>query len=195
MTCKLNHLQLPEKPKSFLGEIALFKFEQGLSPSQTIKNLGLAKEAAIRYVVKKLNPKIPELSTAYNHHHLIDSPQLLLSISHTKNLLLVIIADSNDYKSIGVDLEYADRKIQPGTSKYFINKIDQVKTLLKLWTEKEAAFKACSPLSDEITLLKQISIRNGQFSAGTEHPLHGSVTSMKVVIEEQELIISLATLS
>ena len=195
MTCKLNHLQLPEKPRSFLGEMALFKFEQEESPSETIKNLSLAKEAAIRHVVKKLNPQIPELNTAYNHHHLIDSPQLLLSISHTKNLLLVIVADSSNYKSIGVDLEYADRKISPRTSKYFVNKRDQVKTLLKLWTEKEAAFKACAPLNDQITLLKQISIRNDQFSAETEYPLHGSVSSIKVVIEERELIISLATLS
>ena len=91
-----------------------------------------------------------------NHHYLKLAPSVLVSISHTKGRFAAASASSTKQnKSIGIDIELENRAFDPNTSKLFINQFDHTlahssnKNLLLLWTAKEAAFKALSPIADQ----------------------------------------------
>ena len=105
---------------------------------------------------------------AINNHLFLDTyPQFSVSTSHTQNLGAVILADRATFPSVGIDIEFQNRKVPIGGEKYFRNDQDEDFESLILWTLKEAAFKALSPkihqFERKTLLLKDIWCRGDSF--------------------------------
>jgi len=128
--------------------------------NQLLKLLSTTKEAAGPLVKYDYFENIPHLTT---------------SISHGQRAGAVICVNKELVPGIGIDIEEESRVIAPRASKFFINSSDEQcddKDLIFLWAKKEAAFKATSPLNQEVKLLKDIWIRNNQFGkVGFEPPV------------------------
>lgn len=143
----------------------LFFYEKELkntsqyTKNQLLKLLSTTKEAAGPLVRYDYFENIPHITT---------------SISHGQRAGAVICVNKELAPGIGIDIEEESRVITPRASKFFINSSDEKcddKDLIYLWAKKEAAFKATSPLNQEVKLLKDIWIRNNQFGkVGFEHP-------------------------
>ncbi|MAE58760.1 MAG: hypothetical protein CME69_07765 [Halobacteriovorax sp.] len=122
---------------------------------------------AARHALKKML-KEPEAHSinVVNHLHLKSDPNILVSLSHTKDMTMAAIGSSKDFKSIGVDIENSKRIVKPGIEKFFINAHDEILAnqkdsyYLKIWCAKEAIFKAVSPLyqkeDNKVLVLKDI---------------------------------------
>ena len=190
MTCKIHTLELPEIQQFFNGGIIFFEFLESEHPKERKGNLDQAKTEAINQLIKKMGKSTP--STRYNYHYLESIPTMAISISHTKTLGVVILSERKNYESIGVDIEYQDRQFQPKTAKFFINSNDENSDLLTIWTKKEAAFKACSPIIKECKLLKDISVANNNFQLQSKKTPLGQVKSFYQKIKDRKVIISIA---
>lgn len=105
----------------------------------------------------------------HNHLHILNRPELLVSISHTKGMAIAAACEDVMVKSIGIDIENTNRIIKDGYEKFFVNPHDSYTDLLTLWCEKEAVFKAVSPfihiINKDITtfVLKDIWIKKHHF--------------------------------
>ncbi len=107
-----------------------------------------------------------------NNHHLKDFPETLISISHTDDFASVYLAQTNKYKSIGIDIEKINRQMKFGANRFFDNQQDQTNlSQLEVWCVKEAAFKAISPLWDEQLVLSNIWIKDNKFGIETDRAL------------------------
>ena len=190
MTCKIHILELPEIQRFFNGGIIFFEFFDSEHPKERKNNLAQAKSEAISQLLKKMGKSAP--STNYNYHYLESIPTMAISISHTKTLGVLILSERKNYESIGVDIEYEDRQFQPETTKFFINSSDENGDLLTIWTKKEAAFKACSPIIEECKLLKDISVADGHFQLQSKKTPLGRVQSFYLNIEDRKVVISIA---
>ncbi|MFG1591491.1 4'-phosphopantetheinyl transferase family protein [Halobacteriovorax sp. CON-3] len=86
-----------------------------------------------------------------NHLHLESDKSKLVSISHTKELAACALCTNPEVKSVGIDIEWSERKMREGTFKYFVSHERELKlhTPLEIWCIKEAAFKAYSPFHDD----------------------------------------------
>ncbi|POB14671.1 MULTISPECIES: 4'-phosphopantetheinyl transferase family protein [unclassified Halobacteriovorax] len=86
-----------------------------------------------------------------NHLHLDNHDNMLVSISHTKELAACALCTNKDVKSVGIDIEWSDRKMREGTFKYFVSHERElnIHSPLEIWCIKEAAFKAYSPFHDD----------------------------------------------
>lgn len=82
----------------------------------------------------------------HKHLYLEQNPKLKVSLTHTKGAAAAIVTSNPDIASVGIDLENINRIVKAGHKKFFVNKLDEFHSLLHLWTQKEAAFKAISPL-------------------------------------------------
>lgn len=102
---------------------------------------------------------------------LLSAPDLVVSLSHSRNLGGALVARRQQYPGVGLDLEWADRALQEGGEKYYRHGEDQADlTALELWCMKEAAFKALFPFQRAFQkevgrelLLKDIWVREGSF--------------------------------
>ena len=86
-----------------------------------------------------------------------------MSLSHSKNIGIICLAKAADIQSIGIDLEFEGRKINPKSARFFMQPDEDHSNLLEAWVKKEAAFKAISPLYPDCKLLKQIRFQNNKF--------------------------------
>ncbi|RPJ78798.1 MAG: 4-phosphopantetheinyl transferase family protein [Alphaproteobacteria bacterium] len=132
-----------------------------------------------------------------NFQNLPKFPEYLISISHTKGAGASLLALKKDYLSLGIDIEWSDRHFKPEAQK-FLRHIDDSTTenLLELWTMKEAAFKALSPLGFPGTLvLSKIIIQNGEFWTNEKKELRGKVETLKLSSGDRELQIAIARIS
>jgi phosphopantetheinyl transferase (holo-ACP synthase) len=136
-----------------------------------------------------------------NHLHIKDAPHLLASLSHTKDVAAAVIGTANDQLlSVGIDLEWAERKLKPGMEKFFINEHDDIEKYqgLELWSLKEAAFKAISPLlvnwSYQRFVLNHIWIKGLEFGLIGNQQSIGCLHLKKEMHRDRQLIISLAEL-
>lgn len=80
------------------------------------------------------------------------------SKTHSKDIILNI--DQNNYRSIGIDLEFY-KKRNPKLENIIKNKNDVLSNnfnLIQAWTMKEAAFKAVSNIDSSVNFLNEISI-------------------------------------
>lgn len=122
---------------------------------------------AARHALKKmLREQETPCVNIVNHLHLKSNPNTLVSLSHTKDMTMAAISSSNDFKSIGVDIEDSKRIVKPGIEKFFVNDYDEILACqkdsyyLKVWCAKEAIFKAVSPLyqkeDNKVLVLKDI---------------------------------------
>ena len=129
-----------------------------------------------------------------NYQNLILFPQYLTSISHTRGAGAAVLADKNDYLSLGIDIEWSTRQLKPESQKFFRNQDDKsTEDLLKLWTMKEAAFKALSPLGyPGVLVLSKIIIQNDEFWTSEKKEVVGKIETFKLPTNNRELYISVA---
>mgnify|MGYP001356483745 CR=1 FL=1 len=196
MSCNLHRVQVIEKASPFKTTIGLIqnKCEKKLHE----KSLAAMKDKLIKEILKSILPLgHTNFDTSYNNEHLIHFPNIAVSVSHTKNILAVLLANKSAHRSVGIDIELNDRQIATNTKKYFVNDLDKPASnqgLLGIWTLKEAAFKACSPHYPECKLLKQIVIDSHSYAVGEKGIIKGRIHQFLHEIGDVELIISTAVL-
>lgn len=150
-----------------------------------------------------INSKSSEDLTIIAHTYLEKYPEITASLSHTRKVGAALTSNREHSPSVGIDIEFCDRKVANGAEKYFINEDDGVEiwddTLLS-WTLKEAAFKALSPYISKfnwpkILVLKDIWIKEGLFGLRGNTEILGKVLSEIKKVEGQEIIVSFAFLN
>lgn len=131
-------------------------------------------------------------------------PKTLVSISHTDDIGAAITASTEKHLSIGIDIEKRGRRFNEKTKKFFLNTSDQYKagdSLLEIWSFKESAFKALSPVitqfpdlfkKDRELLLKDIWIKDLAFGLFGSNRVLGTLEKHLKVVNEQEILITLA---
>ncbi len=110
-----------------------------------------------------------------NHLELKNDPDWKVSLSHTKNYGLAMLA--RGVRSVGIDCEFFDRKINEKALRHYAHPKDDDLSLitysyLGLWCIKEASFKALSPLTKEPLYLKDIWVKK-EGSFGIESKQYG----------------------
>lgn len=131
----------------------------------------------------------------------------LVSISHTEDIGAAITASAEHYLSIGIDIEKVDRPFNKKTQKFFVNSSDLLEvedSILELWSHKESAFKALSPVISEFKhlfdkerelLLKDIWVKKSKFGLfGSELPL-GFLKKTVEIIDGSEVLVTMAFLT
>lgn len=129
-----------------------------------------------------------------NFQNLIHFPEYLTSLSHTRGAGAAVLAHKNNFLSLGIDIEWSDRIFKPEAQRFFRNPLDSpYENSLELWTMKEAAFKALSPLGHSgVLVLSKIIIQEGNFWT-LEDPLKkGLVHSSIMLIDSRTLYVSIA---
>ncbi|OFZ20918.1 MAG: hypothetical protein A2202_01800 [Bdellovibrionales bacterium RIFOXYA1_FULL_36_14] len=131
-----------------------------------------------------------------DHHHLEKLPHFLVSLSHTHNVGASVVASINECRSIGIDIEFSNRIIDPKTSKFFKTSYDHDHNdLLSLWVKKEASFKALSPLNVKETLvLTDIWVKKDEFGLIKDHQSLGKILLNEENVLGQKLLVSIAQL-
>ena len=85
--------------------------------------------------------------------------------------------------------------MKESTLKFFVNTDDEYSDSLKLWTQKEAAFKAISPIYQEKELtLKMITIKGEEFFLKNDPSLKGTVSVENRFCDNEEFWIAKAVL-
>jgi len=122
----------------------------------SLEDLALRPENA--YQLPKINTQVKPAPGHRPH----------LSISHSKSAIAACISlEKNLY--VGIDIEDENRLIPEGTEKYFIHENDfqsgviNNEDKLKIWTSKEAAFKAIYVLSKQVESKVQQPLSLNQF--------------------------------
>jgi len=126
-------------------------------PEHLHPNLSLQKKAArlaLYDALMEMGKKVKfEHMEIINHHYVVNVPGTLVSLSHTKDMAVAIIAKQGEIFSIGVDIERVDRPLKAElVSKFKNEKDDQTLSDLELWVLKEACFKErwCEPRTQAI---------------------------------------------
>lgn len=138
-----------------------------------------------------------------NHHYVFPIPGNLVSLSHTEDLGLAMLASDKDFRSIGVDFELADRKIPEGSERFFKNDNDNhdSESPIDLWVIKEACFKCLHPLwkrlhLDPQMILHHITADQGKFIVTNKlgEKIEGHYTLENNHYQDRKLIIAKAYL-
>jgi 4'-phosphopantetheinyl transferase EntD len=134
------------------------------------------------------------------HKNLKSHPDFLVSLAHTKNVGLGILAPNEEFKSIGIDIEACDRPIKDDSQKFFKNSEDDEIPLLNLWVTKESAFKAIEPIKEqfsfkkEVLTLKDIWVKENQFGLSNSDTPIGNLELILKKIGDKDYLISIATI-
>lgn len=146
---------------------------------------------AARKALQKLVPytKLEELHL--NEFHFLQAyPEKIFSLAHTQDHAMAVMVDKSNYRSVGADMEFADRALQAGSDRHFLNSLDdQSLTKLELWCAKEACFKAISFLYDKNFVLKDLWLKNNSF--GHVSDISQSLGEYKL-IRQEKLILAFA---
>ena len=126
-----------------LSETHLSKPDKDLLKTRKDKN---SKEYFLA-VRKLLENEDPELTIDYNTKGKpFLNKQKGISISHSNEILAICISNENDF---GIDIQYKTDKIFKIKNKFlsknetkFLDKKDDIESLIKLWSAKESIFKA-----------------------------------------------------
>lgn len=132
-----------------------------------------------------------------NFRHLKNFPQFVTSLSHTRGAGASVLANRADFLSLGIDIEWSERPMKKEAERFFRHPDDSVyENNLELWTMKEAAFKALSPIGfNGVLVLSKIIIQNGVFWTH-EHPeILGQVELKRLNAGERMLTLSIASIS
>ena len=138
-----------------------------------------------------------EISSYYN---LKQYPQIVASLSHTRNIGAALLAKIEKYPSVGIDIELKNREVPMGAQKYFFNEHDRPDAnALEVWTKKEAAFKALSPVISnyrwkKVLLLKHIWIKGDKFGLLGRKRVLGKIVKLERNLGDRTILISLAFL-
>jgi phosphopantetheinyl transferase (holo-ACP synthase) len=136
-----------------------------------------------------------------NYHNIKGFPDQLCSLSHTKDGWAVALINNHEkVLAVGIDLEFANRSFKSETKKLFVNDQDNHQELLKLWCQKEAAFKAIFPLLtrdilNKAFVLKDIFIKNNKFGLLKDGIILGFLDSEIVKHQGEEFLITTAFVS
>lgn len=165
--------------------------ESGFTNSRMALKTLLNKEG---YAVSDLKSDL----TLQNYRELPGYPSFYTSLSHTKEIGAAVLAMKSETKGIGIDIEWADRELKPGTEKFYVHRLDHHQLRpIELWTAKEAAFKALSPLGTfpGTLVLSKIIIQETQFFTEEEPYLIGNFTVCHHIANNQRLLVyTIATL-
>jgi 4'-phosphopantetheinyl transferase EntD len=124
------------------------------------------------------------------HLHLAGHPNLLCSLAHTKNLAVGLAAKAPPFLSVGVDIEWCKRIVTEKSERYFGHPDDSpFDSKLELWVLKEAAFKAISPLTEDLLTLNKICIQGNEFFY---REYRGSFERKDREIEGEQLLVAIA---
>jgi phosphopantetheinyl transferase (holo-ACP synthase) len=176
------------------------------SPAERSSEWGKqSSRQALAACLKKMGKdfKSPEDLTIVGHTYLENHPKITVSLSHSRKVGAAMLADRDLYPSVGIDIEFLDRKVTNGAEKFFINEEDGVEAFedtLRTWTLKEAAFKALSPFIKEfnwpkVLVLKDIWIKDGLFGLLGNSEILGKVFSENRELNGQEILVSFAFLN
>lgn len=77
-----------------------------------------------------------------NFHELQDFEQFTLSLSHTKECGAALLAERNNFQSVGIDVEREERFVKDSIRERVAHKGDTNLRNIELWCLKEAVFKA-----------------------------------------------------
>lgn len=127
-----------------------------------------AREQAVQAAWKGLGGE-GAAAEIVHHDHFDGRPQHKISLSHTRTLAAVAAAEG--VRGLGLDIEFADRRMRAGATRHFLNAEDDAgleQQALQAWVAKEAAFKALDPHCREWLpkgglLLSKIWLRQGRF--------------------------------
>jgi phosphopantetheinyl transferase (holo-ACP synthase) len=111
------------------------------------------------------NPKPHDLEIK-DHHYLTHSPELLVSLAHTRGLAAACVAPKDKTcLGVGIDCEHIDRPFRSELLNKFSTENDKYESELRLWCGKEAAFKASSYFwqQEKTFVLKDIIVRDKFF--------------------------------
>ncbi len=162
------------------------------------ENCKLSLTHALRGLIGPFPESDLEIS---NHYNVKQYPQIAASLSHTGRIGAALLAPIDKYPSVGIDIEPRDRKITQGAQKYFFNEHDREDLdPLEIWTKKEAAFKALSPVIGKFKwkkelLLKHIWIKRDKFGLMGRKKVLGKIIKLEKKLGEKNLLISLAFLT
>lgn len=134
-----KNLTLPLDPAwDRLAELAL-----GKEVHQDRKTGFILSRMALKNALKAqgINLSVDELLLS-NYHQLHHSPDLTLSLSHTKHYGAALIGKRKDFLSLGVDVEHEERLVKESIKERIAHPEDASLRNIELWCLKEAAFKA-----------------------------------------------------
>lgn len=100
------------------------------------------------------------------HHCLKKAPHILVGLSHTGDYGAAVVALNSKARGVGIDIEEQDRPVSPKSLRYYRTSRDEPLAPLTLWTAKEAAYKALSPLED--LSFRDLWVSNSRFGRGGE---------------------------
>lgn len=129
-----------------------------------------------------------------NYQNLKNYPQFVLSLSHTRGAGAAVLGNKAEVRSLGIDIEWADRNLKDEAGRFYKNPEDSVyDNKLELWTMKEAAFKALSPLGfPGVLVLTKIIIQDGEFFTKERPEIRGRVTTHLKNLDNKKLWVAIA---
>lgn len=134
----------------------------------------------------------------FNNLYLKKFPHISVSISHTTDYGAAVCADSDKYLSLGIDIEKCSRSFNQKILKFYEHEFDSKYLPLELWTKKEAAFKAISPILsklsnlDVIFVIKHIWINNDEFGIYENRKVLGNLNTFIDSSLEDDILVTIA---
>lgn len=156
-----------------------------------------SREALARLLLNQAEIKITDLKgelELINYQNLKNFPDYVLSLSHTKGAGAAVLAKKSEVRSLGIDIEWSDRNLKDEAARFYKNAQDSVyENKIELWTMKEAAFKALSPLGyPGVLVLSKIIIQNGVFFTNERPEIKGSVQTHLKNVDNKKLWVAIA---
>lgn len=181
-----------------LGNTNSMKITHEVQISATKDAFTNSREALARLLINE-GRQIQEIKQdleLIDFQNLKNFPEYLTSISHTRGAGAAVLAKKENFYSLGIDIEWIDRVMKPEAQKFFRHPEDSLyENLLELWTMKEAAFKALSPLGfPGVLVLSKIVIQNGVFFTNEKPELKGQIESYQKEIDGRKLFVSIASI-
>jgi hypothetical protein len=152
---------------------------------------------ALKKLLLKENQNVTDIKSDLvleNFQKLPHYPEFLTSISHTKGAGAACLAKKDDYQSLGIDVEWSDRHLRAEAERFYRHPDDIYDVgELVLWTMKEAAFKALSPLGyPGVLVLSKIIIQNQFFWTYERPEIKGELKTERLTFQQRELLVALA---
>lgn len=152
---------------------------------------------ALAALLKQENVLVSDLKAdleLVNYQNLKNYPDFVLSLSHTKGAGAAVLGKKAEVQSLGIDIEWSDRNLKDEAGRFYKNPEDSVyENKLELWTMKEAAFKALSPLGyPGVLVLSKIVIQDGEFFTKERPEIKGRVTTHLKNLDSKKLWVAIA---
>lgn len=103
----------------------------------------LLSRAALKNALAELRINTQPLDLRLTSFHQLEKfPELVISLSHTKELGAALVGERKNFRSIGLDIERDERVVKDMIRERIAHPEDQNLRNIELWCLKEAAFKA-----------------------------------------------------